>query len=234
MPSSAAGARTVSQPMPAARSGRDAIPGPAPDDRPVPAAVAPGRRRAERRDPGRPAPRARATRTWAWYGWPSPALSPPWPGRAAAPAPAGCAGPAAIVRGWPVRAGASQASSHVWVCRYRCGPVRRRVPLVTRGPGSDGLAPGHPRGCRHDLAEWLAGRPVWPPRAAVSPHRPSEPCPDFSNHTILAGASLRNRTVDLLLTMHTGFVWWRRVESDYRRSERRWRLATSRRVRRCL
>ena len=49
-------------------SGRDAIPGPAPDDRPVPAAVAPGRRRAEGRDPGRPAPRARATRTWAWYG----------------------------------------------------------------------------------------------------------------------------------------------------------------------
>ena len=37
----------------------------------------PGRRRAEGRDPGRPAPRARATRTWAWYGWPSPALSPP-------------------------------------------------------------------------------------------------------------------------------------------------------------
>ena len=58
-------------------SGRDAIPGPAPDDRPVPTAVAPGRRRAEGRDPGRPAPRARATRTWAWYGWPSPALSPP-------------------------------------------------------------------------------------------------------------------------------------------------------------
>ncbi len=94
--------------------------------------------------PGRPAPHARATRTWAWYGWPSPALSPPWPGRAVAPAPAGCAGPAAIVRGWPVRAGASQASSHVWVCRYRCGPVRRPVPLVTRGPGSDGLAPGQP------------------------------------------------------------------------------------------
>ena len=160
-------------------SGRDAIPGPAPDDRPVPAAVAPGHWRAEGRDPGRPAPRARATRMWAWYGWPSPALSPPWPGRAVAPAPAGCAGPAAIVWGWPVRAGASQASSHVWVCRYRCGPARRPVPLVTRGPGSDGLAPGHPRGGRHGLAEWLAGRPVWPLRAAVSPHRPSEPRPDF-------------------------------------------------------
>ena len=58
-PSSAAGARTVSSRCPRPGSGRDAIPGPAPDDRPVPAAVAPGRRRAEGRDPGRPAPHAR-------------------------------------------------------------------------------------------------------------------------------------------------------------------------------
>ena len=28
----------------------------------------------------------------------------------------------------------------------------------------------------------------------------------FSNHAVLAGAPLRNRTVDLLLTMHAGFV----------------------------
>ena len=39
-------------------------------------------------------------------------------------------------------------------------------------------------------------------RAAVSPHRPSEALSGFfSNYIVLAGASLRNRTVDLLLTM---------------------------------
>jgi len=58
-PAAAASACTVSQLMPATGSERYAIPGPAPDDRPVPAAVAPGHRRAEGRDPGRPAPHAR-------------------------------------------------------------------------------------------------------------------------------------------------------------------------------
>jgi len=32
-------------------------------------------------------------------------------------------------------------------------------------------------------------------------------------------APLRNRTVDLLLTMHTSVVWCHRITSDYRRSE---------------
>jgi len=41
-PTSAAGARTVSQLMPATGSGRDAIPGPAPDDRPAPPPGPPG------------------------------------------------------------------------------------------------------------------------------------------------------------------------------------------------
>ena len=35
-------------------------------------------------------PHARAIGTWTWYGWPSPALSPSWPGRAVAPAPVAC------------------------------------------------------------------------------------------------------------------------------------------------
>jgi hypothetical protein len=42
-PTSAAGARTVSQLMPATGSGRDAIPGPAPDDHPAPPSRATGR-----------------------------------------------------------------------------------------------------------------------------------------------------------------------------------------------
>jgi hypothetical protein len=71
------------------------------------------------------------------------------------PGTGGLRGPAAIVRGWPVRAEASQASSHVWVCRYRCGPVRRRVPLVATEP--------------RDLAGWRRGiprLPAWPGRVA--------------------------------------------------------------------
>jgi hypothetical protein len=59
-PASAAGARTVSQLMPATGSGRDAIPGPAPDDRPAPPPGPPG---------GAMIP-----------AQPSPAPSPPWPG----------------------------------------------------------------------------------------------------------------------------------------------------------
>jgi hypothetical protein len=127
--------RAVSQLVPATGSGRDARPGPAPDDRPAPAAVAPGHRRPEGRDPpGRPAPPRPGHRMWAWDGRPSPALSRPWPGRAAArdrPRPgrdrAGMARP-----GWT-----SQAPSHVRPCRYRCEPLRRSVPSVTKGPVSD-------------------------------------------------------------------------------------------------
>ena len=59
-PASAAGARTVSEPVPAAGSGRDTVHGPAPDDCPAPPPGPPG---------GGMMP-AQA----------SPALSPPWPG----------------------------------------------------------------------------------------------------------------------------------------------------------
>jgi hypothetical protein len=51
----------------------------------VPAAVTPGHRRAEDAIPVARLPRARATPTWAWHGWPPPAFSPPRPGRAVAP-----------------------------------------------------------------------------------------------------------------------------------------------------
>ena len=71
------------------------------------------------------------------------------------------------------------------------GPVRHRLMsgCAVTGAGLSGARfpwlpgardlTGWPRGSRHGQAEWLAGRPVWPLRAAVSPHRLSEPCPDF-------------------------------------------------------
>jgi hypothetical protein len=59
-PASAAGARTVSRLMPATGSGRGAIPGPAPDDRPAPPPGPPG--------------------VGMIPAQPSPAPSPPWPG----------------------------------------------------------------------------------------------------------------------------------------------------------
>jgi hypothetical protein len=41
----------------------------------------------------------------------------------------------------------------------------------------------------------------------------------FSNLVCELGTPLRNRTVDLLLTMHAGFVWQCRIQSGYRSSE---------------
>jgi hypothetical protein len=107
-PASAAGARTVSQLMPATGSGRDAIPGPAPD--------------------GRPAPRSRAT-----------------------PGPPG--------RGHDTGAAVT--------CAFTA------MARIGRG------CPGHPRSCRHGLAGLALAGCQCLLRAAVSPHRPSEPCPDF-------------------------------------------------------
>jgi hypothetical protein len=46
-------------------------------------------------------------------------------------------------------------------------------------PGSGGAAPGHPRSCRHGLAGLALAGCQCLLRAAVSPHRASEPCPDF-------------------------------------------------------
>ena len=85
-------------------------------------------------------------------------------------------------------------------------------------PGSDGAAPGIPgaagiawRDWRWRAASASCGQPL-------VPTGPQSPARIFSNHTVPAGAPLRNRTVDLLLTMHAGFVCCRRAGSDYRRS----------------
>jgi hypothetical protein len=100
---SAAGARTVSRPVPGTGSGRDAIHGPAPDDRPAP-------------PPGPPGVGMKPAQ-------PSAAPSPPWPGS------------------------------------DRAARASPKLPAWTGGTGAGGL-------------------PVLL-RAAVSPHRPSGPCPDF-------------------------------------------------------
>ena len=109
--------------MPATGSGRDAIPGPAPDDRPGPPSRAAGR----------------GHDTGAAVTCPFTAMARIW---------RGCPGAAGMAwRDWRWRAASAS-----------CGQ-----PLVPTG------LPG----------------PVW----------------FFSNHAVLAGAPLRNRTVDLLLTM---------------------------------
>jgi hypothetical protein len=74
-------------------------------------------------------------------------------------------------------------------------------PWLPREPESDGLASGHPPGpptWPSRVARWAASMPL---RAAVSPHQPPKPVRILSNHIFLPGAPLRNRTVDLLLTM---------------------------------
>ena len=152
-PASAAGARTVSRLMPATGSGRDAIHGPAPDDRPAPPPGPPG--------------------VGMIPAQPSPAPSPPRPGSGgAAPGIPGAAGMA--WRDWRWRAASAS-----------CGQ-----PLVPTGP--------------------------------------QDPVRIFSNHTVLAGAPLRNRTVDLLLTMHADSVCRRRIRACYCRTGEYWCLRGSR------
>ena len=130
---------------------------------------------------GRPAPPlpGRPDVGVVWYGWPSPVLSPPWPGRAVALRHRRAA------RASRDRAGMARPG---W---GRPGIVScLGVPLPVRAcpaPGSLGC-----QGAR-DLAGWPRGIPgaaAWPGRvarwaasvplrAAVSPHRSLEPCPDF-------------------------------------------------------
>ena len=80
--------------------------------------VTPGQAGGGTRFPIARLPHARAIGTWAWYGWPSPALSPPWPGRAVAPGTGGLPrgtgrDPVAILRGMARPGRGGQAPSHV-------------------------------------------------------------------------------------------------------------------------
>ena len=85
---------------------------------------------------------------------------------------------------------------------------------IWRGcPGRPGAAGMARRDWRWRAASTSCGQPLVP-TGSQNPGR------IFSNHTVLAGAPLRNRTVDLLLTMYAGFVWRGRARSGHRRSER--------------
>ena len=90
-------------------------------------------------------------------------------------------------------------------------------PSWSRAPGSDWV--------RQDGG--ACGQPL-------VPTAPQSRVQIFSNYGVLAGAPLRNRTVDLLLTIHGGFVRRRRLKSDYRSSEGSRCLGTSRCVGRSL
>jgi hypothetical protein len=71
---------------------------------------------------------------------------------------------------------------------------------IWRGcPGIPGAAGMAWRDWRWRTASASRGQPL-------VPTGPQSPGQIFSNHSVLAGAPLRNRTVDLLLTMHAGFV----------------------------
>ena len=151
-------------------------------------------------------PRAPGHRTWAWDGRPSPALSPPFPGRAVAPAPAArCAGPAA-----------ARSRSGGRVARPGWGPSGSlsclTVPLPWQAcpalgslgyPGARDLTgrPAPPGAAGAAWREWRAGRPVPRCRQPLVPTGSQSRARIFSNNTVLAGAPLRNRTVDLLLTI---------------------------------
>ncbi len=86
-----------------------------------------------------------------------------------------------------------------------------------------------------DLAEVALADLAMTRRETVRPHLGvSRPSDLFSILACELGAPLRNRTVDLLLTMHAGFVWHRRIKSDCRSSQGSQCLGTSRCVGRSL
>jgi len=105
--------------------------------------------------------------------------------------------------------------------------------LLTKRPESDGLLQASP-----GLPAWHGGSGAgWPPVLYWQPLVPTGTLSLselFSIKAFSAGAPLRNRTVDLLLTVHAGSVGWRRVGSDYRWSEGLACLGSSGSVCHCL
>ena len=147
-PSSAAGARIVSRLMPAGRvrAGCDTGPGTCR----LPPAVAPGHRRARGRDPVARLLHARAARTWAWCGMGGRHLCFHRHGQAgpSPPAPAGCAGQPRSCGDGPSGLGPARHRLMSGCAVTGAGLSGAGFPWLPRGPGSGGLAPGHPRGCR--------------------------------------------------------------------------------------
>ena len=68
-------------------------------------------------------------------------------------------------------------------------------------PGSDGAARGHPGAAGMAWRDWRWRAANASCREPLVPTGPQSPALIFSNYTILAGVPLRNRTVDLLLTI---------------------------------
>jgi hypothetical protein len=129
----------------------------APDDRPVPTAVAPGHWRAEGHDspvarlPRRPGHRdVGVVRVAVTCAFTAMARTGRRPGTGGLLRGTG-RGPVVILWGWPGQAGAVRRRfMSGWLCGYRCGPVRR--PVAAGIPGAVGMA----------WREWLAGRAVSP------------------------------------------------------------------------
>jgi len=168
---SAAGPRVVSRPVPAAGPGRDAIPGPAPDDCPVLAAVAPaagGRRAAIA---GRPAPRrsgrrelgmVRAAVGVLWPSWPVPGRR---PGRRR-PATRARPRPGRVLAGWPAGPGWESGTVlclgvpvPVWACPASGSPGYGGARDLAdcsgqpRNPGGHGPAEGASAGLSMPLSD---------------------------------------------------------------------------------
>ena len=85
-------------------------------------------------------------------------------------------------------------------------------------PGSGGAAPGIPRSCWHGLAGLALAGCQCPCGQPLVPTGIRDLFESFRISTSTR-APLRNRTVDLLLTMHADFVLSRRIKSVCRRPE---------------
>ena len=108
-------------------------------------------------------------------------------------------------------------------------------PPVPGGPPVPAVEPGvSPASPSRATGRALSARTRFPCGQPLVPTGPQRTVQIFSNHIVLAGAPLRNRTIDLLLTLHAGSVGWRRVGSDYRRSEGLACLGALRSVCHCL
>jgi hypothetical protein len=81
----------------------------------------------------------------------------------------------------------------------------------------------------HDAAPRHSGSgcPAEPPHGTIRPHPELDIGEEFFELAVRAGATLRNRTVDLLLTMLAVFVWPRPVGLRYGTSGQRSSLAGS-------
>ena len=144
---------------------------------------------------------------------PSPSLPAAWPARGSATASAGDG------RGFPSPGSAAPRPPGQG---HGPGATIREIHGLTESP-SNLLAGSGGSG---------AGRAVsLPLLTAVRPHRRLTGRANlFRIESSSCRAPLRNRTVDLLLTMQASFVRWHRLGSDYRRSEGSRYLSTSRSV----